>query len=92
VLEDAVMKKDDPVIRGGADTVMHEMKKLNPEFGDFTLPHWRQVKSCSFGIQDGVQRVWVSLDGRWQHKDGHMQWFDTLEEMDAWLLACWRMK
>jgi hypothetical protein len=84
--------EDNPVIQGGSETVAREMRLRNPEFRSFDLPHWQQVKSCSFGIKDGQRRVWVSLDGRWQFEGGHMQWFDTLEEMDAWLLACWRMR
>lgn len=85
--------EDEDVIEAGSYTVQKEMAKLNPEFGSFDPPHWRPVRACSFGIKNGERRVWVSLDGRWRDKEnGHMQWFDTLQEADAWLFACWRMK
>lgn len=54
---------------------------------DFPI-HWADGDGWFTGVVDG--RVWVAYPDDEERKN--KMWFDSIEQADAWVLACWRMR
>jgi hypothetical protein len=81
------VKKVEIPENGDVDTVSQLLIEagLNAT-SDWFDQHWGDDYGWYAGIEN--HRVWVSHP---DSRDDRM-WFDSVEEADAWVLACWRMK
>jgi hypothetical protein len=66
-----------------------QLAGLSPPFCDDFPEHWSDGLAGE-GWYTGVRlgRVWVAPS----HDRTQRNWFNSIEEADAWVLACWRMK
>jgi hypothetical protein len=73
---------------GSVDTLSDLLKQagLNKSGRHFD-PHWGDSPGWFVHIHSGVLTV-----SRAEENSQLTMRFDTLEEADAWVLACWRMK
>jgi hypothetical protein len=62
---------------------------LNPD-GDWYPKHWSDGPGYFVGIFD--HRLCLVHGSAPSMEAGEKMWFDSLEEADAWVLACWRMR